>query len=58
MFYFLDTNECVLNPFICLNGGTCINLEGDYRCECAVGWGGKNCGEGKNGSLIRIHILN
>ena len=53
--FFSDTNECILNPFICLNGGTCINTEGDYYCECADGWGGKNCDEG-NTNLYQFYL--
>lgn len=40
----------------CLNGGTCINMLNDYRCECtgkwllADGWDGKQC-ENCNGML-------
>ena len=31
----------------CLNGGTCRNLVGSYRCECPPGWFGDRCELGK-----------
>ena len=52
LFLAIDTNECILNPFICLHGGMCINTEGGYRCECADGWGGKNCDEGESVIIV------
>lgn len=27
----------------CLNGGTCTNLQGSYRCNCPLGFGGVRC---------------
>ncbi len=27
----------------CFNNARCINLPGDYRCECAAGFEGRNC---------------
>ncbi|XP_077101784.1 cadherin EGF LAG seven-pass G-type receptor 2-like [Siphateles boraxobius] len=32
---------CSNNP--CLNGGSCVNLWGSFRCDCALGFGGRNC---------------
>lgn len=34
-------NECASNP--CQFGGTCIDLLGDYRCQCPLYTSGKNC---------------
>ena len=45
-FLLLDVNEC-LNLDACLNGGTCRNLIGSYRCECPPGWFGDQCELGK-----------
>ena len=28
---------------VCLNGGTCRNLVGSYRCDCPDGWFGDKC---------------
>lgn len=32
-----DINECELNTGICKGGGTCVNIDGSYRCECPPG---------------------
>ncbi|XP_046415905.1 fibrillin-2-like isoform X1 [Neodiprion fabricii] len=32
-----DVNECELNAGICKGGGTCVNTDGSYRCECPPG---------------------
>uniref|UniRef100_A0A8C2IY92 Cadherin, EGF LAG seven-pass G-type receptor 2 n=1 Tax=Cyprinus carpio TaxID=7962 RepID=A0A8C2IY92_CYPCA len=31
---------CSTNP--CLNGGSCVNLWGSFRCDCPLGFGGRN----------------
>ncbi|XP_044165741.1 uncharacterized protein LOC114963329 isoform X1 [Acropora millepora] len=36
-----EVNECLPNP--CLNGATCINRVGGYRCNCAPGYTGGIC---------------
>ena len=41
-----DVNECLMMD-ACLNGGTCRNLVGSYRCECPPGWFGDRCELGK-----------
>lgn len=35
--YFTDINECQISTGICGNG-TCVNLEGHYRCVCHDGF--------------------
>ncbi|KAF4097163.1 hypothetical protein G5714_021171 [Onychostoma macrolepis] len=34
-------NFCSTNP--CLNGGSCVDLWGSFRCDCLLGFGGRNC---------------
>ena len=41
----IDINECLDYP--CQNGGSCVNMEGDYNCSCLPGWEGKNCSKGE-----------
>ena len=36
-----EFNECESQP--CYFGGTCIDLVGRYRCECADGFIGERC---------------
>ena len=40
-----DVNECASNP--CRNGGTCLNQENRYVCQCPRGTRGKFCEMGK-----------
>lgn len=38
IFLFLsDINECAVNPGTC-GAGTCLNLDGSYRCICPSGY--------------------
>ncbi|KAF5879799.1 cadherin EGF LAG seven-pass G-type receptor 2-like, partial [Clarias magur] len=32
---------CVSNP--CVNSGVCVSLWGSLRCDCPLGFGGRNC---------------
>lgn len=32
---------------LCLNGGTCIDKVDDYKCNCSIGYEGRNCLSGK-----------
>ena len=36
-----DTNECQSHP--CMNGGTCVDFPGGYRCDCVPGYTDKHC---------------
>ena len=41
---FVDIDECESNP--CENDGTCIDMEGEYECECESGYTGTHCETG------------
>ena len=44
--YPADIDECKDDP--CENGGTCVNSPpGSYTCNCAEGYKGGHCQEGK-----------
>lgn len=45
-FLSIDIDECTDDQALCSNGGSCVNLEGSYRCDCINGWTGKSCDEG------------
>ena len=39
--FILAFDECSSSP--CDNGGTCVDLEFQYRCDCEPGFEGANC---------------
>lgn len=43
-FVFTDVNEC--QQHVCLNGATCVNTFGGFRCKCKSGYRGKFCDKG------------
>lgn len=43
-----DIDECTMGNHLCLNGGTCINKAGGYKCICVNGWEGENCSINKD----------
>ena len=47
--FFLDVDECESTP--CTNGGTCVNEQPGYSCQCKDGYKGQRCQEG-----IYIHF--
>ncbi|XP_017570679.1 neurogenic locus notch homolog protein 1-like isoform X2 [Pygocentrus nattereri] len=40
-----DVDECLLDPTVCKNGGTCVNFPGGHSCACVNGWSGVDCTE-------------
>ena len=51
-FLLLDINECESNP--CENGGTCMDMEDGYECECESGFTGPLC---ETGMKLIIKLL-
>ena len=43
---FVDINKCASEP--CLHNGTCINGIDTYQCQCAAGYNGSHCQNGKS----------
>lgn len=39
----IDTDECSLDPSLCLPNGKCINVPGSYGCLCDKGFQGPTC---------------
>ncbi|XP_035677734.1 uncharacterized protein LOC118416664 [Branchiostoma floridae] len=50
----IDIDECQSNP--CQNGGTCINMENAYRCQCPEQYKGKNCDTERNCYSFPCHL--
>lgn len=50
-----DINECEENDCPCHNGGTCVDLIGEYDCVCPPGYTDDNCGTG--GILFKSCII-
>ena len=58
---FVDIDECASSP--CKNGGTCIDLNADWRssssgfgvgytCQCLAGYTGDQCETSKNSCFV------
>lgn len=43
--FVTDIDECASAP--CQNGGTCIDQEDSFKCECPQAWEGNVCQFGK-----------
>ena len=53
----VDFDECRDFPEPpCQHAANCINVYGDYYCECMDGWTGKDCDTGKNCYSTMISI--
>lgn len=55
--FVLDVDECMGSFPPCLHGGTCINIQGGYTCQCPIGWTGKNCEIGQGLSMNISFII-
>ena len=47
IFLISDIDECSMAVSVCLHGGSCINTDGGYICQCPIQWFGDNCEFGK-----------
>lgn len=47
----LDVNECSSDP--CLNGGSCVDLVGNYSCICVAPFEGPQCETGSSPTVLR-----
>ena len=45
-FLFIDIDECAPAP--CQNAATCVDLVGNYRCDCVNGYSGSDCETSKS----------
>lgn len=52
-FFVTDIDECASAP--CQNGGTCIDLDNSFKCECPSAWEGNLCQFGMN--FLKIYNL-
>ena len=50
----VDIDKCISQP--CVNGGTCINEENSYRCNCVSGYEGLNCEQGSH-NLRNLNVI-
>lgn len=38
-----NINECAADAGLCLNGATCIDTPGSFKCDCSLGFSGIQC---------------
>ena len=48
----MEINECLQHP--CLNGGTCIDTEDGFKCDCKNGYTGNICNLLQEGQVLRL----
>ena len=46
---FLDIYDCM--GANCQNGGSCVDMVNNYRCDCVIGFSGAECEISKNNNL-------
>lgn len=51
----VDVNDCAAQP--CKNGGTCRDLEGDFKCHCPSPYVGKQC-QLRKCHQSKLHVAN
>ncbi|CAL4154580.1 unnamed protein product, partial [Meganyctiphanes norvegica] len=39
----IDVDECIKDPYLCANGGQCINFDGGFDCKCDDLFCGQTC---------------
>ena len=57
MLYFCisDINECASGP--CMNNAQCRNEVNQFTCDCAAGWEGATCNQGRDKLTNNKHYL-
>ena len=50
-----NIDDC--NDHWCQNNATCVDMVGDYRCDCLPGYGGPYCEIGSHGNNLHEIIL-
>ena len=52
----LDINECAETSTLCGDGGTCVNIDNFYSCNCSNGFEG-NGASASDGSLTCVGMF-
>ena len=51
--FMSDINEC--SGVVCQHGGTCLDLENQFSCHCALGYSGLYCQQGIHHAILHSH---